>query len=208
MALSEMINQRILGYDLRVWPPPVWDEEMRSSFLYRLDAPRILSVDALVWPAPEAREDWLEEHPGGGFLGLYEEAPELDHVAGEGTVVITVSVVEGDWTDAQRAAWDGLALEPVADDYAPIGLRLLDEQPMKEATGVTSFLGFDVADSGLISGLSSCGGVKDCERAAFLDQLNEHHLFDDVEAAQAFRIFADGRVPEHAPFFVYGLWRC
>jgi hypothetical protein len=37
-------------------------------------------------------------------------------------------------------------------------------------------------------------------------RLNEHHLFKDADSALAFRLVANRIVPEHAPFFVYGLW--
>ena len=46
-------------------------------------------------------------------------------------------------------------------------------------------------------------------RARFLNwgpRLNEHHLFKNAESAFAFRLVTNRRVPEHAPFFVYGLW--
>ena len=70
-------------------------------------------------------------------------------------------------------------------------------------------LGYDVADPG-ISGLSNCG-YTDEERPAAVARwgplLNEHHLFRRVEDADAFRVYSDARVSEHAPFFVLGLWR-
>ena len=70
------------------------------------------------------------------------------------------------------------------------------------------FLGFDIADPG-ISGLSNCG-YSDTERNALAARwgadLNRYHLFDDLDRAFAFRDLTNGRVPEHAPFFVIGLW--
>jgi hypothetical protein len=71
-----------------------------------------------------------------------------------------------------------------------------------------SFLGFDVTDPG-ISGLSNCG-YDDTEReslaAAWAHRLNRYHLFESLEAAFEFRTLTNARVPEHAPFFVIGLW--
>lgn len=70
-------------------------------------------------------------------------------------------------------------------------------------------LGFDVADAGLTSGLTNCGfgqSERSTLRASWAPGLNEHHLFVDVEQAFAFRGLAGGRVPEHAPFFVYALY--
>jgi hypothetical protein len=72
------------------------------------------------------------------------------------------------------------------------------------------FLGFDVSDSGLLSGLSNCG--YDASEMAGMrlkwgQSLNQFHLFDDLTTAITFRDFTDARVPEHAPFYVYGLWK-
>jgi hypothetical protein len=71
------------------------------------------------------------------------------------------------------------------------------------------FLGFDVGSGGLLSGLMNCG-YEDDERTAMTElwgpRLNEHHLFEDAESAFVFRHVTNRRVPEHAPFFVYGLW--
>jgi hypothetical protein len=73
-----------------------------------------------------------------------------------------------------------------------------------------SFLGFDVADAGLLSGLANCGypdhQVLLEARKKWFNRLNEWHLFQEENAARSFREEVAIRVPEHAPFFVYGLW--
>jgi len=71
--------------------------------------------------------------------------------------------------------------------------------------------GYDVADEGLLSAVMNCGYL-DRESAAkarelWDGQLNDKHLFTDVFAAADFAQEADSRVPEHAPFFVFGLWK-
>ncbi|QRK05845.1 hypothetical protein JQX13_37765 [Archangium violaceum] len=43
-------------------------------------------------------------------------------------------------------------------------------------------------------------------RAQWSGHLNEHHLLGDLGRALEFRDASDERVPEHAPFFVFGLW--
>ncbi|HEX7601430.1 MAG TPA: hypothetical protein VF316_07495 [Polyangiaceae bacterium] len=72
------------------------------------------------------------------------------------------------------------------------------------------FVGFDVSDAGLISALCNCGysgrEELDQSRDRWARELNEHHLFDGVDQALAFMAASDARVPEHAPFEVYGLW--
>ena len=72
-----------------------------------------------------------------------------------------------------------------------------------------TFLGYDVSDGSLLSGLSDCGyrdeDFIDKPRSDWAKRLNQNHLFDSLEAADAFRVFSDRKVIEHAPFLVYGL---
>ncbi len=70
-------------------------------------------------------------------------------------------------------------------------------------------LGYDVSDGFLLSGLSNCGYREDESeelKRKFGGNLNQYHLFGDLEAAREFREIRNEQVPEHAPFFVYGLW--
>ncbi|MGH3872035.1 MAG: hypothetical protein ACRDSR_11065 [Pseudonocardiaceae bacterium] len=65
-----------------------------------------------------------------------------------------------------------------------------------------------MADAGLLSGLSNCGYTP--QDAASLQKiwvplLNRWHLFDDRHHASAFVAVTADRVPEHAPFLVYGI---
>jgi hypothetical protein len=75
--------------------------------------------------------------------------------------------------------------------------------------GAWELLGYDVADP-TISGLSNCG-YDPSEQARLApewsNRLNEHHLIADLDDAYAFLEITNQRVPEHAPFFVLGLWR-
>jgi hypothetical protein len=71
-------------------------------------------------------------------------------------------------------------------------------------------LGYDVSDTGLLSGLSNCGYSEredlPATRERYGSFLNSFHLFSAPELALEFMQFSDERVPEHAPFFVFGLW--
>jgi hypothetical protein len=71
------------------------------------------------------------------------------------------------------------------------------------------FLGYDIADAGDISGLSNCGyegGELASLRPTWAPRLNDHGLLSDLSDAISFRSASDKRVPEHAPFQVYGIW--
>jgi hypothetical protein len=89
----------------------------------------------------------------------------------------------------------GIWLDPTVPDRIPEGSTLL---------------GYDVADAGRISGLSNCGYTEGEVRAmgpVWADRLNSFGLLSTLEDAVAFRQQCDQRVPEHAPFWVYALWR-
>jgi hypothetical protein len=69
-------------------------------------------------------------------------------------------------------------------------------------------LGYDVCDCTLLSALLNCS-YKDEERGHLLSwarKLNESHLFADVEAASGFVAVSNRRIPDHAPFGVFGVY--
>ena len=132
------------------------------------------------------------------------------------------------WRGANQTLWDDLASMDGAlravprSSYCRIAvawfLEAADTQPPPYIVETSpdriesswTLLGLDVADGWLLSGLSNCG-YDPSERASLPLQwggeLNEHHLFDRLTAARAFRDATNVRVPEHAPFFVYGVLR-
>lgn len=70
-------------------------------------------------------------------------------------------------------------------------------------------LGYDVSDLYLLSGLTNCGYEPDEQnvlQGEMKRYLNQYHLFTDLNPALEFKEISDHRVPEHAPFFVYGLY--
>lgn len=71
------------------------------------------------------------------------------------------------------------------------------------------FMGYDVADDWLYSGLMNCGytpSEKPALKERFSNGLNEHGLFKERALAEGFQSDANDRVKEHAPFTVFGLW--
>ncbi|MCC6953741.1 MAG: hypothetical protein IT290_06460 [Deltaproteobacteria bacterium] len=73
-----------------------------------------------------------------------------------------------------------------------------------------TFLGYDVADEWLLSGLSNCGLGRDQSadtKSQYNAEMNSLGLFASAHAAERFAHFLDARVTEHAPFSVYGIWR-
>jgi hypothetical protein len=71
-------------------------------------------------------------------------------------------------------------------------------------------LGYDVADYDLLGGLTNCGYTsEEAESLApvWVPLINERHLFGRPEDATAYAAVTAQRVPEHAPFFVYGIYQ-
>jgi hypothetical protein len=100
----------------------------------------------------------------------------------------------------------------VASPYPPgvWGPYLLEPGEPERPERGWDLLGYDVADGAWFCGLSNCAYTPDepvTLRESWAPELNEHHLFHDREPAFGFVEVTNARVPEHAPFHVYGLYR-
>ena len=174
-----------IGFDLRsTVSDPSWTVDRRTRFLLRRDVTSVRSVDPLVWarapglpPATEPEGLWPN------LAALFAAAHGLDQAD---AMAVRITALEE----------DGLAPESVDTT----GL----------ASGRYNLLGWDVADYDLLGGLTNCGYTP--EEAASLAPawaplLNEWHLFGNPEDATAFAAVTEKRVPEHAPFFAYGIYQ-
>jgi hypothetical protein len=185
----------LLGFDAReAGGGGEWNEQRRSDYLFRLDVTRPFSIDQRVWrPVVEVHESpYLFWDELARLQEAARERPERPWIVALGVSLSACS--------AQEAA----AVEPFIPVDRSGQPHTVDER--------WAFLGYDVADrGGATSGLMNCGflpGHDDVEalRAAWGPKLNARHLFDDFADAVAFKDFSNHRVPEHAPFFVNGLW--
>jgi hypothetical protein len=174
-----------IGFDLRsIVSDPNWTADRRARHLLRRDVPSVRSVDPLVWvrppglpPPPEAGELWTD------LPGLLASARALD---GAGAVVVRVTALGED-----GETHEGL------DPSAPAVERY-------------DLLGYDVADYDLLGGLTNCGytpGEAASLAPVWAPLLNEWHLFGNPDDAVAYAAVTARRVPEHAPFFGYGIYQ-
>jgi len=196
-------EESLLGFHLRVHPARLneWPAERRATYLLREDVLRPLSVDPQAWPSCKDNRllaalfsnfDPAVDIPPNG-MELYFLMPEtcLEMPSRAAIVALTAFV---------NVASELKSLHKI--DEPRFGLAPLREKGWKR-------LGYDVADRWLYSGLMNCGfspSKKARLRARFASTLNEYGLFVSGEDAEEFRADCDKRVPEHAPFFVYGLW--
>jgi hypothetical protein len=177
--------EETVGFDLRsIGSDPSWTAARRARQLLRPDVPSVRSVDPQVWERPPG----LPRSPETGGLWsslaeLSEAAHGLDHA---GAVVVRITAF-GD------------------DEQAP-----QSPEPTGSASERYVLLGYDVADYDLLGGLTNCGYSPD-EAASlapvWAPRLNDWHLFGTAEDAMAYADITDMRVPEHAPFYGYGIYQ-
>ena len=199
------ISELVIGFDARAVDATSldrWDDRRRSLFLLRTDVLRPLSVDAIVWPSvwtPGLSDQDLLTDGSRGIEGLYIDLAALYR---ELEMRRSISLREPysivGVTLSTPGPKDSAVIEPMLRPTEP---PTLDPNWL--------LLGYDVADSSMLSGLSNCGYLPfeaDQLRASWAPLLNESHLFRTKDDASRFEHVANARVPEHAPFYVFGLY--
>lgn len=179
------MKEILLGFDARtrgLAPPP----EFFSTYLLRGGVGEVLSVDTMLWPSVvEDSPSWI-----GMNAPFWEDRVSLErHVVG----AEPYRLIAASWQ-----AEEGESRGAIGPYEGTPGAREPD----------WGLLGYDVADPS-ISGLSNCGYSEEERRQlapVWGPRLNEHHLFEKLVDAFEFRALTNARVPEHAPFFVIGLW--
>lgn len=194
-------TESLLGFQLRLSPAriPQWSNQSRNLFLLREDIRWPLSVDPRVWPKLEDRvliarlfKDSFHGDPPNG-LALYVDllVEQLQKPYDGSVVAIT----------ATPSAASELKESHVIDE-SPFSLSRLSGEGFEP-------LGYDVADRWFLSGLMNCA-LHAVEReelsAKYAGMLNSSGLFASAKKADEFRSECDKRIPEHSPFYVYGIW--
>ena len=176
--------EETIGFDLRsIVPDPSWTAERRTRHLLRRDVPAVRSVDTQVW----------ERLPGSRARRSRRDC---------GLASPTCSRRRARWT--ARAPWRCGSPR----SWRTSRRRKTPIRPGQQQS--YDFLGYDVADYWLLSGLTNCG-YKPEEAASlapvWVPRLNDWHLFDDPDDAETFAEVMDQRVPEHAPFYAHGIYQ-
>lgn len=177
------------GADVRVEPSgdSGWTAERRATYLLRPDVAFPLSVDPNVWARVPG--DVTYPLPWTPVEDVHQRAAALMSSMHRVCVAVFAAAAEDAGEEEELRSRTG------ADTLLAVDLAW-------------TFVGFDVADGTEISGLSNCGYGEelDASRTAWAPRLNDRGLFRVLEDALAFRKVTDARVPEHAPFTVYGIW--
>jgi len=221
------MTYRELGYDVRIYNQEYfeseWDMGRRTTFLLNHKVERPLSVDTNVWASyfnfvtgetPEFKEllnrrkkyfadreiVLVSEDGRQEFLGLWIDPEKMkdcflakkDKNRDVGAMVYVDLMF--DESILSQEYWKMLLERPLAVKPLPKDWLLL---------------GYDVADSARISGLTNCG-YEDADSALFekwRPRLNENGLLKTEDDALEFKEVTNKRVSEHAPFYVYRLYR-
>jgi hypothetical protein len=119
-----------------------------------------------------------------------KQRPELrDHIR----FAVAVQIVLTEQTDSD-ALWDAVSAGRVDPAIMQDWLRL----------------GYDVGDHDQTSALSGFEYTSDemaQTRSQWIGHVNQWGLLDDLESALAFRESANSRILEHAPFYVYEIFK-
>ena len=181
-----------VGYSARnLLPDADWNSPRNLLYLINRSVVLPKSVDSNVWDEP-----YCDFFAGPVRLPLpyWNDLSRLD---------ATLSLVDSNYLTT-------IAITICGGRSLPQSVENLPADPIEfPADRFSFFLGYDIADEGLTSGLSNCG-YKEEDRetiaGAFGPFLNEHGLFTEFAEANSFKLKTNIRVPEHAPFFVYAIF--
>lgn len=215
---SNGASHLVIGFDAREnWRPfsESWPEDRKNSFLLRVQCEKPLSTDSLVWPSifQGSEQGYFPKNPKlldrpdftGQVAGLWEDFVELKSFVASTAPsmphrLIAITLVIGVLGDDEVESWHRRGCDE--------GERNFGVQP-KVPDPSWKWLGYDVSDGFLLSGLSNCG-YSSSEiiefRKQFGSDLNGNHLFSHINRADEFRKKCDSRIAEHAPFYLYGIW--
>lgn len=202
-VVAQPVQGRLIGFDAReMWQEfhIAWPQERKDQYLLRQDIKKPLSTDTMVWQSVLEATDALDIPVDRGALSLWGGLGVLkDYLKAQSITThlffwtIGITLVSGEFGAGQEE----------------MGYPTLDTLGLPAGSENWTLLGYDVADPFLLSGLSNCGYLEE-EKQRFVEQwgkhLNHYHLFSEVGPAVEFKEVSDRRVPEHAPFFVYGLY--
>jgi hypothetical protein len=213
------LHRFLMGFDIRLprqdYIAVDWTEKRRKDYLLRADASWPMSVDHSVWPSifwfDEVPKRVARQHQSiavslarepqlgtdlADLISLYEAGGGKNAIA-IALELVTERVPKGSYITYEERPGSG-----------PFGLEIPLTKPERLPVD-SEFLGYDIADAARISGLSNCGYTSEDKRQllGWEMRLNDFGLFPDLQDAIAFRAVTDKRVSEHAPFWIFGIYR-
>ena len=164
-----------------------WDKDRIKQFLLNCEVKKPLSIDDAVW-------DHFDKSHTEFLTNDVELHPDFELNKDNVTVLITMPS-----KDYSRI----IHFFDYSNIYCPKWLQCINQHGLN-----FNFLGYDIADFMLISGISNCS-YEDNEKKLFephLPFINKYGLISDLDVAGSIRQMVDKRVPEHAPFYIFGVY--
>lgn len=209
---------QLIGYDIRRAPSTYlstrWGSAERERFLIHPDTPCPLSVDRLVWPSRFRLESTppgllsapddivLTSDPRHRYFKLFDLWDDMDEMVseyrptepGDCGVAIGILPPPPESEPANDAWWHAIKGCTVHPSH-------------RQATWES--LGYDIANSGFTSALSSCGRTPQ-ERAEsemrWRAHLNAYGLFMSFSEAALFCLDANSKIADDGPFYVFEIF--
>jgi hypothetical protein len=204
-----IVTPMLLGFSARATRTERNERVCRRQLL-RPDLAWPLSTDYMVWPTVfEVADDnaCASARSGSSLQDLWGSLDELK-------AAMAAELTPADWPEG---SYQIIAVARMFIDHSgpltwpghPDAFRGPIDPP--EIDEAWEFLGYDVSDNWILSGLSNCLSNDDPDFAKweewFAPMLNDHGLFAEIDNAVEFTGAIDEKVKEHAPFAPHGIWR-
>ncbi len=204
------MRDTIIGFDARDMSLSIaaWDDCRKEAALIRKDIIRPLSTDDAVWPSAFDLPVGPDTIILPGWIGpnkpLWQDLSALRQFC----AAHAEALYRPYWIAAFTVVEELGFLEYARGLPSNMTLLYLEPTTPLQIQAHWRFLGYDVSDASCLSGLTNCFFALDERQSVgkFVERLNTYHLFSELQDADAFRLYSNARVPEHAPFFVYGLF--
>ena len=187
------VKKYVYGYSIRTLDiDSDWTQKRREEFLLIPDVEVPKSVDSNVWQ--EISSQMVETNFGKMPLPQWGDREKM--------------LLSCDYRPSMTDMAELTIIVFVDDDEIPPEYIVANDiEPIESCAG--HFIGYDIADEGLTSSVSNCG-YSEAEivfaKSNYAEKINKHGLFDDLLVANSFLEYSLRRVPEHSPFYVYGLF--
>lgn len=210
---------RIIGFDVRYAPETFvkdrWEDPTRELYLIDPKVPVPLSVDRLVWPSR--------------FRMKGSPPPPMTR-ADDILVPRNADTAHFEAFDLwQSFGWMFTHHTPTPKSDVAIAIGLVDERthgpgfkpdswwravyptafPADQLDPTWPLLGYDAANSGMLSALTNCGRsgtLRDATRAAWADRLTDHGLLKEASDAVKFADEANVWARSDGPFYAFAIF--
>ena len=210
-------HDAVLGFDAReswLTVQSLWPGDKQQDFLLRSPLEKPLSVDTIVWPTIFNTGEMFAlcdvDRDLGGWRGLELPAWIGPNRPLWSNLFELEQYVRKSWQLSDKPVSLVAVTSPDNSTLAGGEWPYLQETRPFEVDDSWTLLGYDaLANQSTLSGLMDCGyssSEREYARTVWASKLQPNHLFGRTADAISFCEWRNTTVPEHAPFFVAGLY--